>query len=249
MRAAFGMYPFASVWPSYQALWRVVAERIEWLPRELESTDDVHGTWVDPNVVVGQICGWPAAVPYRATVQVFGAFAHDVPNAVGHRYRSTLVATRPGVAADFAGAPAVANSVESLSGYVSLLAALHGIGTNAADHEVVFSGAHANSIAMLRRGEGEVAAIDTISLHHMLAEDPHALDGLHRVGAGPLVPTPPLYTPLATSPERVAELRAAFASAVVDDRLAEALKRLRIVGFSPLTSNDYDEVVPLVQAR
>jgi ABC-type phosphate/phosphonate transport system substrate-binding protein len=249
MRAAFGMYPFASVWPSYQKLWRVVAEQVDWLPRELEPTDDVHGTWADPDVVVGQICGWPAAVPYRSTVQVFGAFAYDVPHAVGHRYRSTLISTRPGCVADFVGATAVANSVESLSGYVSLLASLHGVGARASDHTVLLSGAHVSSIAMLRRGEGEVAAIDTISLCHILAEDPDAMDGLYRVGVGPLVPTPPLYTPLGTSAERVTELQAAFAAAVADARLAAALDRLRIVGFSPLSMNDYDEVVSLVQPR
>jgi ABC transporter, phosphonate, periplasmic substrate-binding protein len=248
MRASFGMYSFTSVWPAYQALWRVVAEQVDWLPSEVEPTDDVHATWAEADVVVGQICGWPAAVLFRDIVRPFGAFHIDVPHAEAHRYRSTLVATRPGVAVDFVHAPAVSNSIESLSGYVSLLAGLHGPGA-AHDHPVTFSGAHVLSLAALRRGEAEVAAIDTLSLHHIVQEDPHALDGLHCVGVGPLIPTPPLYTPIATSPERVAELQAAFAAAVADQRLASALQRMRVVGFSPLSMADYDEVIPLVQPR
>jgi ABC-type phosphate/phosphonate transport system substrate-binding protein len=245
MRAAFGMYPFASVWPAYQELWRAVAERVEWLPRELEPTDDVHSTWADPSVVVGQICGWPAAVPFRSTVQVFGAFCYDVPHAVGHRYRSTIIATRPGVAADFAQARAVANNPDSLSGFISLLAGLHGKGA-LSNHPVVFSGAHVHSLAALRRGEAEVAAIDSLSLHHILHENPSALDGLHRVGVGPLIPSPPLYTLAATTAERVADLRRRFAGAVADRALASSLEVLRITGFVSLESADYDEVVGLV---
>jgi ABC-type phosphate/phosphonate transport system substrate-binding protein len=245
MRAAFGMYPFASIWPAYQRLWRGVAQRVSWLPAEVESTDDVHATWANPDVVVGQICGWPAAVPFRTTLQVFGAFAYDVPHGVGHRYRSTLVATRPGAAADFRQARSIANGPESLSGFVSLLAGLHGVGTSS-NHPVTYSGAHVLSLAALRRGEADVAAIDTISLHHILRENPHALDGLHRVGLGPLIPSPPLYTAVATSADRVADLRRGFAEAVADPALADALASLRITGFVPLTSDDYDEVVGLV---
>lgn len=248
MRAVWGMYPFPHLWPSYQRLYGAVASRLPWLPSEVEATDDVHASWQEPDVVVGQACGYPAAVLLRDKIQVFGAFHYDVPHAEGPRYRSVLVARRPGRPADFADALAAANSPESLSGYVSLTAAIHGAG--AVWHEpVIFTGSHRASLEAAVRGEAEIASIDGVSLMHFLTENPLVLEGLHRVGVGPLVPTLPLYTSVDVGASRVAALQAAFAEAVHDPELAADCRTLRINGFSSLVLADYDDVAGLATGR
>lgn len=241
------MYPFAHAWPSYQSLYRAVATQLPWLPAELETTGDVHGTWEQPDVIVGQACGYPAAALVRDKIQVFGAFELSLEHAVGHRYRSILLARRPGQPHEFSQAKAAANSVESLSGYLSLTVAIHGLGARV--HEpVVFTGAHRASVRALSDGDVDIAAIDGLSLRHLLTEDPTLLDALHAVGVGPLIPTPALYTTVDLPPDRVAALQAAFARAVEDPALAPVLARLHISGFRSLTMADYDETLDLVRS-
>jgi ABC-type phosphate/phosphonate transport system substrate-binding protein len=245
MRAVLGMYPFPAAWPAYQEFWAALARRVSWLPPEVESTDDVHGTWERGDVVFGQVCGYPAAAYLRDKLQIVGAFAHDVNHAEGHRYRSVLVANRPGSASSFTSALAAANSEESLSGYVSLTVALYGPG--AIGHQpILFTGSHRESLAALRRGEVEIASIDGLTLTYLIEEDATALDGLHVIGIGPLIPSPALYTSVDLPPERVAELRQGLADTTTDPSLRSVIARLHITGFVPLDMSDYDNVLDLI---
>ena len=94
--ASLAMYPFAALRPAHQRLWDAVVARAPELPATLTWPDDVHATWTDDAVVVKQTCGWPLVTRLATRVRVVGAFEHTVPGARGHRYRSTIVATRPG---------------------------------------------------------------------------------------------------------------------------------------------------------
>jgi ABC-type phosphate/phosphonate transport system substrate-binding protein len=239
------MYPFPAAWPAYQQFWAALAQRVTWLPATVESTDDVHGTWERGDVAFGQVCGYPAAAYLRDKLQIVGAFTHDVNYAEGHRYRSVLVANRPGSASSFTSALAAANSEESLSGYVSLTVALHGPG--AVGHKPIrFTGSHRESLAAVRRGDVEIASIDGLTLTHLVEEDATALDGLHVIGTGPLIPSPALYTSVNLPPVQVAELRQGLAETTADPSLRRVLARLHITGFVALDMSDYDTVLDLI---
>ena len=195
------MYPFGPLRPAWDTLWTVVHESAPWTPAPLRWTDDVHATWADPNCVVGQACGWPVAALLRDTVEVVGAFTLTVPDARGHRYRSILVGrdarTLPELAA--AGAIAVANSADSLSGWISLLAAAKSAGAGARwPGEVIWSGAHIDSVRCLQAGRADVACIDALSLQFIEHLYPELVSGLHKIGNGPLVPSPPVIVPSST---------------------------------------------------
>ncbi len=137
------MYPFEPIRAAWDTLWAAVHRSAPWTPATLRWTDDVHATWADPNCVVGQACGWPVAALLRDTVDVVGAFTLTVPGARGHRYRSVLVGRdgRSLVELAAAGAVAVANSADSLSGWISFLAAVDASGAGAEwPGEVIWSG-------------------------------------------------------------------------------------------------------------
>ena len=168
--ACLAMYPFEPIRAAWDTLWAAVHRSAPWTPATLRWTDDVHATWTDPNCVVGQACGWPVAALLRDTVDVVGAFTLTVPGARGHRYRSVLVG-RDGRSLEelaAAGAVAVANSADSLSGWISFLAAVDASGAGTEwPGEVIWSGAHIESLRHLREGRADVACIDA------LEHDPH----------------------------------------------------------------------------
>ena len=99
----------------------------------LRWTDDVHATWADPNCVVGQACGWPVAALLRDTVDVVGAFTLTVPGHAGTDTAACSSAATGRALAELvdAGAVAVANSADSLSGWISFLAAVDASGAGA----------------------------------------------------------------------------------------------------------------------
>ncbi len=247
--ACLAMYPFEPIRAAWDTLWAAVHRSAPWTPATLRWTDDVHATWTDPNCVVGQACGWPVAALLRDTVDVVGAFTLTVPGARGHRYRSVLVG-RDGRSLEelaAAGAVAVANSADSLSGWISFLAAVDasGAGTDWPG-EVIWSGAHIESLRHLREGRADVACIDALSMTLIKRHYPELASGLHEIGEGPLVPSPPVIVPAATPGALVDSLRDAFTWAVADATMADARAELCIDGFVSLDNAEYATTLLLV---
>lgn len=236
----FGMYPFEPLRPAWDALLDALVALVPWLPREHDWAEDVHDAWVDPTCVLTQVCGGPLAVQHHDVLRPIGAFRLATPAAEGHRYRSVLLADRPGAPADFArpGVTAAANSVDSLSGWTSFVA---GFVAPAGrwPGDVIWTSAHAESLRALRQGRAQVAAIDATSLALFRAADPTVTDGLFEIGRGPLIPSPPVAVRRGATEEQVAELRGAFAALMADPALAGARARLLIEGFVELDLEEY----------
>jgi ABC-type phosphate/phosphonate transport system substrate-binding protein len=237
------MYPFDALRAAYDRLWAAVASRLVWAPRQLTWHDDVHESWTSPDLVVGYTCGWPLVTRLTDVVQVVGAFEFDIPGADGPTYRSVVVA-RADVVGDgavtdlgrFAGMTAAVNGPDSLSGWVSLLAAVHGPGATWSG-PVRWTGAHVESVRALHDGAADVASIDAVTWAHLGRFLPELTDGLVVVGAGPRVPCLPVVAGRAVSDERVDELRAAMSAAVAE--LADVRSELLVRRFVPMTLADY----------
>ena len=239
------MYPFGHVREDWEALWAAVHANVPWTPAELTWSDDVHSRWRDPECVVTQTCGWPLAAEHRDDHLVVGAFTLTVPGAIGHRYRSVILGRQPGRLSDVvrSGGHAVANSPDSLSGWISLLhtaVGAHGTWPGA----VTFSGSHMASLGVLARKQADVACIDSWTLELIRAAEPALVDGLHEIGRGPWIPSPAVTARRGTSTARLDALRAAFSSATSDRRLSRVVQRLCIDGFVTL---DMDHYVPTVE--
>lgn len=242
-----GMYPFESVAWAWDEIWRAVHERAPWTPAKLTRSGDVHARWYDNDCIVTHVCGWPFAALHRNDMRVIGAFDLDLPDAEPDgRYRSVLLSPHDIPLADLVGPDrhAIANSADSLSGWLSLRAATVGNG-EPWPGTVTFTSAHLDSLRTLAKREGDLACIDSWSLELIAAEQPRLLDGLHRVGVGPVIPTPALTARASLGEPLVDELRAAFAAALADAATADARRALHIRGFAPLQLDDYLETLHL----
>jgi ABC-type phosphate/phosphonate transport system substrate-binding protein len=248
--ACLAMYAFEPIRPAWETLWSAVHRSAPWTPPTLRWSDDIHATWTDPNCVVGQACGWPVATLLRDSVEVVGAFTLTVAGARGHRYRSVLVGRdRRGLSELVdAGAVAVANSADSLSGWIGFLSAAREAGaTDRWPGEVIWSGAHVESLRHLRDGRADVASIDAISLAHINRLYPDLVASLYEIGNGPLVPSLPIIVPAATPRAIVDSLRDAFTWAVSDPTVADACRALFIDGFVSLDHAEYATTLQLVE--
>jgi ABC-type phosphate/phosphonate transport system substrate-binding protein len=241
-RAGLGMYPFPELRGAYDAYWSAVASRVDWLPAKLEWDAELHASWWDPDMVVGYTCGWPLVTELRDAVRVVGTFSFAVEGAHGHSYRSVIVARRDAPLTDFVDAVAAVNNVDSLSGWVSLLVAVHGPGASWSG-AVRWTGAHVDSARAVHDGAADIASIDAVSWAHIGRFHPELVEGMHVVGAGPLVPCLPVIANAAMSDVQLAELRVALADAITDPAASAARSELQITGFTPL---DLDEYLPLL---
>jgi ABC-type phosphate/phosphonate transport system substrate-binding protein len=219
---------------------------VSWVPPGLDWSEDVHDSWRDPSCVLSHACGWPVAALLTDQVRVAGAFSLALPDAEGHRYRSVILANRPGAPDTFARPETVvaANSRDSLSGWVSLVAGLVGAGQKWPG-EVVWTGAHSTSLRLLRAGEVDGACIDSWTLAHLLRIDPGAAAGLHEIGRGPWIPSPAVVLRADATDEQLGELRRGFADVLADPTLAEVRTQLMIDGFVELDDDHYRPLIDL----
>ena len=142
------------------------------------------------DLVLGQTCGWPLVKDLASSVRVVGTFDCDVEGAADGTYRSVLVSNSDDPLNDILHRPdlrVAANSRDSLSGWISLLAVAQRRGCASSMH-VEWTGAHAVSIEAIRDGRCQLAAIDAVSLAHLGSR------GLSIVGQCPRIPCLPLVT-------------------------------------------------------
>ena len=243
------MYPFASVEGAWDELWTAVHRRAPWTPERLTRSGDVHARWYDTDCLVTHVCGWPFAALHRNDMTLIGSFTLDLPEAddAGH-YHSVLLSTR-NVELEHLIRPdvrVVANSADSLSGWISLLAATVGPG-NEWPGPIAFTSAHRDSLIAMAKGEADLACIDSLTLSFIRDEEPELLADLHQVGLGPRIPTPAITARTSLGTDRIGQLADALRAAVNDPSIADARRALRIVEMSSNTIDDYLATLALHQ--
>jgi ABC-type phosphate/phosphonate transport system substrate-binding protein len=243
--AEFGFYPFEDVAWAYEKLWSATASRCAWLPRELTQTSDPRKLWHRNGAFVSQTCGWPLVTQLAEQVRVVGAFRQTTPESASHFYRSVVLGRVDGTPFDFQGSVAAVNEMNSLSGWVSLIAAIHGP-QESWRGQIRESGSHAESVRMLCRGEADIASIDSVSLAHLRRIEPAAVDSLFVICYGPLVPCLPIIAHRSITDLQLSDLRTALSQSTRDPQIADATSALFIGGFDAL---DLDDYLPLLNLK
>lgn len=167
-------------------------------------------------------------------VQVVGAFCYSAPGCEGPEYRSWIVVREEESGqslADFSGRRLAFNSEDSQSGYHSLMKMTQGPDYFSATRA---SGGHRLSLALIRKGQADIAAIDCVSWALLLRDFPEELRGLKVIGQTASVPGLPVITSAETSAEMLQALRDGLAQVTADKAHGALLDSLLIKDFTPL---------------
>jgi len=230
------------------SLWDVLQTRLRQagcagVPRALDWPEDLLAHWRDPQLLLGQTCGYPLTHALAGAVQLVGVFRYNAPGCDGIFCRSQLVARTEDAGrllADFRGLRVAFNSDDSQSGYNALRAAVAPLARNGRFFgEVIATGGHAASMAAVQQGRADIAAIDCVTLDGLRRNMPQAVADLCTIDQTQAYPGLPLITGQSTSAAELQALQAVLAALVRDPAAADALAALGIVGFQTLPINTY----------
>lgn len=197
--------------------------------------------WQRTDLLLSQTCGYPLMTTLP-DVQVVGAFLYSAPGCEGANYRSWLVVREEdqGELEQFRGRVLAFNSLDSQSGYNSIMQM---IGSPAFFSRTVASGGHRSSVALLRRGEADIAAIDCISWALLLRDFPQELTGLKIIGQTASVPGLPLITSAQTPAATIEALRQGLRQTVADPANHTLLSALMITDFTVLPRKAWQAIL------
>ncbi|AXA90407.1 phosphate/phosphite/phosphonate ABC transporter substrate-binding protein [Massilia sp. YMA4] len=209
------------------------------------------GFWKRPGLLLSQTCGYPYVTALRDDVTLLATPCYDVPGCdgsdAGSDYRSALVVRADGAIATLAdarGRVAAVNDEHSNSG-MNLLR--HAVAPLARDGRffaaVQWSGSHATSVAMVRAGAADIAAIDCVTWAYLCEERPADVAGLAVLGYSAAAPGLPLVAGADVPAASVERLRAALLAP--GPALLATLAPLRILGFEYRDDAAYGRIAQL----
>ena len=236
------------------SLWDVLHTRLQQaacadVPRALDWPEDLLAHWRDPQLLLGQTCGYPLTHALAGAVQLVGVFRYNAPGCDGIFCRSQLVARTEDAGrslADFRGLRVAFNSDDSQSGSNALRAAVAPLARNSRFFgEVIATGGHAASMAAVQQGRADIAAIDCVTLDGLRRNMPQTAAGLSTIGQTQAYPGLPLITGQSTSAADLRALQAVLAALVRDPAAADALAALGITGFQTLPLDTYQVCIDM----
>jgi ABC-type phosphate/phosphonate transport system substrate-binding protein len=249
--AAFPMYDLPELRAANDALWRAIATRladagIDGVPGGLTRGVPLDALWRDRRLLLAQSCGYPLMTSLQGAVKMVATPRYRAPGCEGPFYRSAIVVrtTNPAASlADLRGHWCVANEPGSNSGVNLLRAAIAPLaGGGKFFRQVLWSGSHWSSLAMIADDEADVAAIDCVTLEHLRKTAPALVAAVRVLAWSEASPALPLITAATTDDRTLEILRAALADSVTDRAVAPALETLLIDGFDLLPSDAYQPI-------
>jgi ABC-type phosphate/phosphonate transport system substrate-binding protein len=252
--ASLPMYDLPEAAPHTDTWWRGLAAAmreagIRDVPDHLERGDNHTATWVSPDLLFSQTCGYPLTHAYRGRLSLVATPIYAVPGCQDTDYRSFVMVRRSDPAtriADLKGRVAAVNSADSQSGYSALRAAVAPESGGAAFfRRVLISGSHAKSLELVATGKADVCATDCVT-HAMLTRyRPAAIASLRPLSKSPSAPSLPFVTHPDTPAEILERLRAGLFAALEDPDLAEARAALFLDGAEVLPLSAYDRILEM----
>jgi len=209
--------------------------------------DERYPHWLSNDLLFSQTCGYPLTHRLAGKVKLLGTPCYAAPGCAGINYRSLIIVSENAVArtlGDLGACRVAVNAFDSQSGWNALrpLAEVLG-GWDEVFRETIESGAHAQSIDLVREGRADVAAIDCVT--HALMQDttPQRLAGTRVVEMSGAAPCLPYITALATPDETVVLMQQGLRHAIADPALAATRTTLRIAGFEVTSLRQYREAI------
>lgn len=202
--------------------------------------EDLMGFWRAPDLLLSQTCGYPLVTELQSAVQVLATPQFDLPGCVGSNYRSLVLVPETGVRslAALRGAVAVINQWHSHSGMNALR---HTIAPLARQgrffSRILVSGSHSESIAMLQRGQADVAAVDCVSHGLAARADPGLVAGVRVLHDTAPAPGLPLIASRRLSDDQIQLLRSVLLE--LPEQAPDALRAVSVRRLSAMQLADY----------
>lgn len=255
--ANLAWYDLEEVRWATDALWAAIAkefraEGIEGVPGTLARDVPYAEAWESEDFLFGQACGYDTEIAYRGALQVVATPRYRAAGCAGNGYRSFVVvrADRELTTTEgLRGTRCAINTATSHSG----MNVWRGMVASRAEAgkffgEVVVSGSHEASLAMLAEGAADVAAVDCVTWGLLARHRAEALANMQVIGRSELAAAPPYVTSKATSREELAVMRRAVTRAVAGKELSEAREALLLDGVDVLAERAYRPMTEMVEA-
>jgi ABC-type phosphate/phosphonate transport system substrate-binding protein len=222
------------------------AEGLGDLPARLRWPTDLDRHWAEPGLLLSQTCGMPLVTSLAGRVSVVGAFHYAAPGCTGIEYRSELVVRDNDNARtvdDLRQRVATFNDPRSHSGCNALRALVAPLARDGRFFSrTIRSGSHRASLALVRSGRADIAAVDCVSLAALRQRIPAEWHGLRVLGSTAPAPGLPLITSGDRSAAEVEALRRGLGAACADPALATVRERLGILGFERAIALDWERI-------
>lgn len=247
----FPMYDFPEIRSATDMFWQglhgALRERgISDLPLNLTRPSDLPAFWQDPNLLIGQTCGYPLMAGLCGAAQYIATPGYTTRFGEGAYHKSVII-----VRADSdidslheaEGRICAMNMSDSNTGMNLLRLEIAKLGGKRPFFSRVFETlAHRNSMMAIVLGEADIAAIDCVSFALLEQNDPdlaRQLEVIHETEESPCLP-------FITSPDTddvvLAALQESLVSVASDRRYRDACKRLHLSSISILPSGAYNRV-------
>ena len=250
MRAMISMYDMPERRPAIEAWWTGLARH--WraagftdIPASAHIPDDLYALWLAPDLFIAQTCGYPLTHRLKDQVTLVATPCYAADGCAGSSYHSVIEARRDSAVRsldDAAGKVAAINGYDSQSGWNALRHSLIGKGAPA---RIVETGGHRRSIAAVRDGRADVAAIDCVTYANLQAVAPHEVAPLRVIARSASAPSLPYVTRRDISPSDLQKLREGLQAAVADPALAAARSGMQIAGIEILPLQAYDRMLEM----
>jgi len=246
--ASLPMYDLPEVRNAHDTLWAVLAQNLRYkgldkVPDHLTHDQPVATLWNDPDLLISQCCGYDIVHGYKDILRPIATPKFAAFGCLGENYCSTIVVAETCTYSDvrdMAGTIAVINGPESHSGMSTLrhlVAQCHREGRFFS--EVKISGSHVTSLDMIRAGQADIAAIDSVTLALLSKHQSHTMEGLKILGATYTAPAPP-YVVRANLPEEdVKKIIDALVETFAEPTIAGPRAQLLLTGLALARQEDY----------
>lgn len=249
--ASLPMYDPPEVRAATDAWWQALARHfraagIQGVPDALTRPAKLHAHWRSSVLLFSQGCGFPLTHAFAGGWQVVATPCYRATGCGGPYYRSVLIVREDAPLRsieDLRGRTACFNTRDSHSGYNILRA-------TAAPHarhgrffgQVVQSGGHIRSAAMVQRGEADIASLDCVTHALYARHAPHRLEGTRVLAQTGPAPGLPYITAAATDAATLRRLRDGLQAALVDPALADLRADLLLGAASLLPEDAYSAI-------
>lgn len=242
------MYDLPPLRAAWDELWQAARRELAGAGFEAQADlircEDLLERWTDPELLIGQTCGWPLVSMLGGKVIPFARFDFALEGLNPGDYQSVFIsaealnAAAPGDLESMLLNPATriaVNGLDSQSGY-RVLGECVSEPVTLGKHQLVLTGSHANSVEAVAGGRADVAAIDAVTWRYLEDFDPNVAK-VNVVARSSGVPGLPLITSPGNrdkAPKLIAALERALSA--ID---SATVKKLGIRGVVPANAGDY----------